>query len=59
MALGLAASCLTVFGRPADKAIEGLVTLEGATGHLDNAHLLSIALFARTLGDHQARALRI
>ncbi|HUF47017.1 MAG TPA: hypothetical protein VMM93_04315 [Vicinamibacterales bacterium] len=59
MALGLAASCLTVFGRPADKAIEGLAVLEQQTGHLDNAHLLSIALFARTLGEHGARALRI
>ena len=59
MALGLAAICLTVHDRPAEKPLEALAAAGEATGFLDNAHLVSLALVALTLGTHRGRAFRV
>ena len=59
MALSLAAVCLTVYGQPAEKPLVELAAAEQATGFLDNAHLLAMALFALTLGAHRGQAFRL
>ena len=59
MALGLAAICLTVFGRSADNPVAALSASEGLTGFLGNTHLRAMALFSLTLSEHDARAFRI
>lgn len=59
MALALAAVCLTVYGQPAEKPVVTLAAAEGATGFLDNPHLVSMALLALTLDAHRANAFRV
>ncbi len=59
MALSLSAICLTVLGRPADKALVEINRAERRTGFLENAHLVAMALFALTLEKHGGRAFRV
>ena len=59
MALSLSAIALTVFGRPVRPLLDGLASMYGVTGYLENAHLMAMALYALTLDDHAARHLRV
>jgi len=58
MALSLGATALAVLDQPAEKPIAALGDVGSRTGFLGNAHLMAMALFALTLGEHGARACR-
>ncbi len=59
MALGLAAVCLAVFGRPSDKLLVDLAASDERTGSLGNVHLEAMALYGLTLEQHEAAAFRL
>jgi len=59
MALSLAALALFVFARPVGQLLDALIAQHSATGFLDNAHLVAMALYALTVEAHGARAFRV
>lgn len=56
MALSLVATALHVFGKPVAPIQSALREASAATGFLDNAHLMAMALYAMTLDRHKAAA---
>jgi hypothetical protein len=56
MALSLVAITLHLFGKPVAPVQAALREVSVATGFLDNAHLMAMALYAMTLDGHKAAA---
>ena len=59
MALSLAAIALSIFDRSDGAVREALAEQDARTGLLDSVHLAALALFAATLDQHRARAMRL